>query len=346
MSAPAGWYDDGSGRQRWWDGNAWGVCAQDVSSVPVEVRPVGYGDATAPAAQFANSPGVLSKLGQAVKGAALEQRAAGQRRRREREEREQEARRRQEELDRQAGALVTSGLFGDAHIEIFENGYVRIGEALTAEITRRQERVQLSFGQSMRFSQSLNSQVSSLPYEKLLSISFSRGGVTEPQHDPTSDIVKSTAMKAMGTLVKGGSGALKASIPGAAIAGVGYLAKKAVSSKSVLTIATDRQIHTLTNRAIAVTAGIPLIKRDQEDVGEILERVGNSVLSALGRGMSVASAPALPPEQAEAPRESSSPGMSSEEVSKGLRDLAALREEGILDEADFLVAKRQLLGRL
>src|SRR6218665_2616278 len=23
MSAPAGWYDDGSGRQRWWDGSQW-----------------------------------------------------------------------------------------------------------------------------------------------------------------------------------------------------------------------------------------------------------------------------------------------------------------------------------
>ena len=23
MSIPAGWYDDGSGRQRWWDGTAW-----------------------------------------------------------------------------------------------------------------------------------------------------------------------------------------------------------------------------------------------------------------------------------------------------------------------------------
>ena len=31
MSVPAGWYDDGSGRQRWWDGSAWGVYAQDVS---------------------------------------------------------------------------------------------------------------------------------------------------------------------------------------------------------------------------------------------------------------------------------------------------------------------------
>ncbi|MGB3373679.1 MAG: DUF2510 domain-containing protein, partial [Microbacterium sp.] len=23
MSTPAGWYDDGSGRQRWWDGQQW-----------------------------------------------------------------------------------------------------------------------------------------------------------------------------------------------------------------------------------------------------------------------------------------------------------------------------------
>ncbi|MFK4762907.1 DUF2510 domain-containing protein [Microbacterium sp. ZW T5_45] len=23
MSMPAGWYDDGSGRQRWWDGQKW-----------------------------------------------------------------------------------------------------------------------------------------------------------------------------------------------------------------------------------------------------------------------------------------------------------------------------------
>lgn len=34
---------------------------------------------------------------------------------------------------------MTSGVFGDAYIEIFENGYVRIGEALLAEVTRRQD---------------------------------------------------------------------------------------------------------------------------------------------------------------------------------------------------------------
>ena len=38
--------------------------------------------------------------------------------------------------------------------------------------------------------------------------------------------------------------------------------------------------------------------------------------------------------------------MSSEDVAKRLRDLDELRKEGILDDADFLIAKRQLLGRL
>lgn len=29
MTAPAGWYDDGSGRQRWWDGQQWGPFADE-----------------------------------------------------------------------------------------------------------------------------------------------------------------------------------------------------------------------------------------------------------------------------------------------------------------------------
>lgn len=38
MSIPAGWYDDGSGRQRWWDGDAWTESFQD--SVPTPPGPV------------------------------------------------------------------------------------------------------------------------------------------------------------------------------------------------------------------------------------------------------------------------------------------------------------------
>ena len=150
-------------------------------------------------------------------------------------------RRRQEKLDRQAGALVTSGVFGDAYIEIFENGYVRIGEALIVKVTRRQERLMSISGSRapVKYSQSLDSRISPQSHEKLLSISFSRGcGSVSP------------------------------------------------------------------------------------------------------------SVPALPSGQAEVSKELSSPGVSSEDLVKRLRDLNELRKEGILDDEEFLVAKRQLLERL
>ena len=40
-SVPPGWYVDASGRQRWWDGTAWGVFAPQASAPPtVFVRPL------------------------------------------------------------------------------------------------------------------------------------------------------------------------------------------------------------------------------------------------------------------------------------------------------------------
>lgn len=35
---PAGWYDDGSGQQRWWDGTQWG----DYAAPAVSTAPAGY----------------------------------------------------------------------------------------------------------------------------------------------------------------------------------------------------------------------------------------------------------------------------------------------------------------
>jgi hypothetical protein len=221
--------------------------------------------------QPVKEPGILNALGRVVKNAAQEQRVASRRRRQEREELEQEARRKQEELDRRAGPLVTSGVFGGSSIEIYENGYVRIGEALVAEVERQQDRVMSITGSraSVWQPQSLGLRLPSRPYEKLLSISFSRGSGSRPSSNPTHDVAGSVAVKAVSAVVKGG---FKASVPGVAVAGVGYIAKKALSGKSVLTIATDRRIHTLTNRTTLSTGGIPVVKTSHEDVGEVLER--------------------------------------------------------------------------
>ena len=337
MSAPAGWYDDGSGRQRWWDGNAWGVYAEEVSSMHLEARPVGFRQTAAPVAQPSKAPGLFNALGQAVKNAAAERKdvaigalTAGVRACRQREEHEREERLRQAEHARIAGRRVTSGIFGTSTIEIYENGYVRVA-GLDA------------VGRSCQISDST-------PYESLISISFERpdngdagsiGAVATP-----SVATAGAAVKVVSMITKRNPGAMAISAgAGIAAAGAGAVAK-IVSAKAVLTITTDQKIHALTNQVKHPTTGIMMPRKDHESVGAVLEQTGNAVLAALGRGPVTSNAPALPSGQVEVPQEVSSSRMSSEDVAKRLRDLDELRKEGILDDADFLIAKRQLLGRL
>ena len=337
MSVPAGWYDDGSGRQRWWDGSAWGIYAQDVSPVPAEVHPVGSGQVLAPVARPMKEPGILDALGQAVKDAAVERKnlaigalTAGVRARREREEREREGRLRQAECARMAGRRVTSGEFGASEVEIYENGYVRVAGPSEG-------------GRSCWIDEST-------PYENLISISFERpdggssgviGAVAAPSVATAGTAVKVVSMIAkrhpVGMAVSGGIGL--------AAAGAGTVAK-IMSAKAVLTITTDQRVHVLTNQAKHPTTGIPMPRKDHESVGAVLEQTGNSVLTALGRGPVSLSAPALPSGQVEPSQGVDSPGMSTEDVAKRLRELAELRKEGILDDADFAIAKRQLLEKL
>ena len=230
MSVPAGWYDDGSGRQRWWDGSAWGVYAQDVSPAPAEVHPVGSGQVLAPVARPMKEPGILDALGQAVKDAAVERKnlaiealTAGVRARREREEREREERLRQAECARMAGRRVTSGEFGASEVEIYENGYVRVAGPSEG-------------GRSCWIDEST-------PYENLISISFERpdggssgviGAVAAPSVATAGTAVKVVSMIAkrhpVGMAVSGGIGL--------AAAGAGTVAK-IMSAKAVLTITTD-----------------------------------------------------------------------------------------------------------
>jgi len=48
MTTPAGWYDDGSGRRRWWDGGRWTEHFEAASATPVATaQPVGYAYARA-----------------------------------------------------------------------------------------------------------------------------------------------------------------------------------------------------------------------------------------------------------------------------------------------------------
>ena len=77
-----------------------------------------------------------------------------------------------------------------------------------------------------------------------------------------------------------------------------------------------------------------------------MERVGNSVLAALGRGPVVPTVPALPSGQVEPPQRVSASPVSTVDVTASLRDLAQLHSEGFLDDDEFLEAKRQLLGKL
>jgi hypothetical protein len=51
MSTPAGWYDDGSGRQRWWDGSQWTEnYAPAGDGAPADESAASGGDSAAPAA--------------------------------------------------------------------------------------------------------------------------------------------------------------------------------------------------------------------------------------------------------------------------------------------------------
>ena len=337
MSAPAGWYDDGTGQQRWWDGGAWGVYAQDVSSVPGDPGAAGYGQVAGSVGQPAKSSGVFNALGQAVKNAAVEQKSlaigaltAGVRARREREEREREERLRQAECARMAGRRVTSGEFGASEVEIYENGYVRVAGPNEG-------------GRSCWMDEST-------PYENLISISFERpdggssgvvGAVAAPSVATAGTAVKVVSMIAkrhpVGMAVSGGIGL--------AAAGAGTVAK-IMSAKAVLTITTDQRVHVLTNQVKHPKTGIPMPRKDHESVGAVLEQTGNSVLTALGRGPAVSNAPALPSGQIEPPQRVNASPVSTVDVTASLRDLAQLHSEGFLDDEEFLEAKRQLLGKL
>lgn len=103
--APAGWYPDGQGNERYWDGAGWTEQIRSPGAPP-----------SAPA-EIGEKKGALSKLGAVVRKAAADRQSA-----------KDELAREQAALAAAAGKLVTSGVFGMSTIELYEHGYTRVAE--------------------------------------------------------------------------------------------------------------------------------------------------------------------------------------------------------------------------
>lgn len=102
--APAGWYPDGQGHERYWDGTNWTSEVRDLQHAqPTEEQP--------------KKDGAFGKMGSFIRKAASDRQSA-----------KDELQRKQVQDAQAAGALVTSGVFGTSTIEVYEGGYVRVAE--------------------------------------------------------------------------------------------------------------------------------------------------------------------------------------------------------------------------
>lgn len=205
---PGGWYPDGTGSERYWDGAAW--TDQTRPSMPQAPAPV--------AAQPTEKRGAFSKLGTAVKKAAADRQAA-----------KDDLAQKFAEDEAAAGRLVTSGVFGTSTIEIYDGGYVRIAEGSDRHV--QPEAIKRK-----------------TPYEKLRSIKFTPSDEEKAAAAPTApSVFAGTVGTAVTGLLSGGKNIMKGSVPGLAAAGIAHIASTG-SRRSHLTIGTDRAIYTLSNQ--------------------------------------------------------------------------------------------------
>lgn len=249
----------------------------------------------------------------------------------ERKQAKEDAARRLAEQRAAAGRLLTSGSFGSVEVEIYENGYVRVAD--------REVRPPQTPGK-------INDHT---PFEELISITFI------PPHSHTEKNsslgLDSSTLQLASSLLKGSSALMKTSVIGAAVTTASHVTKS-MTGESVLTIATDHKIHILTNRSPGT---LGKVAHKEEGVGQTLEQVGNMMLQRLGRstapvapsnaeptGVSAVTGTGAMHHPVPPPHES----LPSPTLTDRLRELSALHEEGILDDAEFAAAKAALLKQL
>ncbi|WP_232333644.1 SHOCT domain-containing protein [Agromyces laixinhei] len=233
------------------------------------------------------------------------------------------------ELDRKnaetvqaAGMLVTSGIFGTSTVEIYEGGYVRVAAGAknmtaAASITRK------------------------TPYEKLRSIKYSQPAKDKVPAGPSG--LEGAVSSAVTTLIKGGTGLMKASVPGLAVAGVTHLAG-VEGRRAYLTITTDKAIHTLTNESS--NGYITKTNKGHNEVGAELEATGMSVLGIVDVA-TLEAQPAPDLESGSEPRlAAASQTTAGPTLAERLREMAGLHRDGILSDEEFANAKAKLLGGL
>jgi len=114
------------------------------------------------------------------------------------------------------------------------------------------------------------------PYEKLRSISFTPAASDQASRGSG---LESAVGPAVANLLKGTKHLMKTSAPGLAAAGIAHVASQG-SRTSYLTISTDRQIYTLSNR-VPNSVRLKTAKKGHVNVGLALEAAGNAVLGQL-----------------------------------------------------------------
>ncbi len=311
QETPAGWYPDNQGTVRYWDGATWTERTRDQ-------------DASSAAPEANKRDGKFARLKKAAGDWTAEKREA------------KEAQEREWAEDvAAAGALVTKGTFGLATVEIYEGGYVRVAtgeqpERPSATSVRSQMAANLSGGGVH----------AKTPYERLRSITFTPSDSDRASQGGSG--LEGAIGPVVANLLKGTKHLVKASAPGLAAAGIAHVASQG-SRTSYLTIATDRQVYTLSNQ-IPNSVGLKTAKKGHVEVGLALVAAGNAVL---GNGdVSSAEAVVGAPQPGVHHVAATAAQTTAPSLADRLRELATLHREGILSDEEFSSAKAALLSGL